>query len=104
LYAQLNWNSPTLQVHVVRVLFMVPVYAADAFGTLVVCSREQGCDDRGAEGEDGSANTLVVVLEVIREFYEAYTIFSFFRLLQEALRKEADTRHAGHGSEAYLLR
>ena len=80
----LNWNSPTLQVHVVRVLFMVPVYAADAFGTLIVCSREEGCDDK-----DGGANTLVILLEVIREFYEAYTIFSFFRLLQEALRKEA---------------
>ena len=43
----------------------------------------------------------MILLEVIREFYEAYTIFSFFRLLQEALRKEADTRHSGRGSEAY---
>jgi hypothetical protein len=86
----LNWNSPTLQVHVVRVLFMVPVYAADAFGTLVVCSRTGGC-----ENEDGSYNMLVLLLEVVREFYEAFTIFSFFRLLQEALRREADLRHSG---------
>lgn len=92
----LNWNCPTLQVHVVRVLFMVPVYAADAFGTLFVCSRKGGC-----ENENGSFSELVLFLEVFREFYEAFTIYSFFRLLQEALRLEATLRRSGHGSTPY---
>ena len=85
----INWNCPTLQVHVVRVLFMVPVYASDAFGTLFVCSREGGCED----------SELALLLEVFREFYEAFTIYSFFRLLQEALRREAELRYSGRDIE-----
>lgn len=85
----LNWNCPTLQVHVVRVLFMVPVYAADAFATLFVCSRKGGCED----------SELALLLEVFREFYEAFTIYSFFRLLQEALRREAELRYSGRDVE-----
>ena len=93
----LNWSRPTLQVHVIWVLLMVVVYAVDSLTTLLICSRSKGCEDPGK-----GTNVWVIVLELLREWYEAFTIYSFFKLLQEALRLEADLWHDRRGSESAL--
>jgi hypothetical protein len=81
----LNYFKPPMQRHVVRVLWMVPIYALDAMFTLYLCF---GMSENGTrEGCQSSAGRLVA--ETLREFYEAYTIYAFFCYLVECLHQEA---------------
>lgn len=57
-----HWYQPDLQKFVVRILWMAPIYSTDSLLTLFV--------------PKGSP-----VLSTIRELYESFTIYSFFRLL-----------------------
>lgn len=81
----LNYFKPQMQCHVVRVLWMVPIYALDAMYTLYLCfvrmenDHKTGCENSSAR----------LVAETIREFYEAYTIYAFFCYLVECLHQEA---------------
>ena len=81
----LNYFKPPMQRHVVRVLWMVPIYALDAMFTLYLCFRTD--ENGGREGCESSGWRLVA--ETLREFYEAYTIYAFFCYLVECLHQEA---------------
>eukprot|EP01103_Thecamoeba_quadrilineata_P007900 TRINITY_DN17722_c0_g1_i1.p1 TRINITY_DN17722_c0_g1~~TRINITY_DN17722_c0_g1_i1.p1 ORF type:complete len:482 (-),score=69.00 TRINITY_DN17722_c0_g1_i1:153-1427(-) len=59
-----NFTNPTIQRHIVRIIFMIPIYAVASF--LALLFRE-------------SAFYWVVA----RDCYEAYVLYSFFRLLIE---------------------
>lgn len=62
-----NYSVPEIQLHMVRVLFMVPVYATDSWLALVLgvfCHPEKS-----------------LYVDTLREWYEAYTIYSFYRCL-----------------------
>jgi hypothetical protein len=82
----LNYFKPHMQRHVVRVLWMVPIYALDAMYTLYLCFGRLD-EDGNREGCDHSWARLVG--ETLREFYEAYTIYAFFCYLVECLHQEA---------------
>ena len=81
----LNYFKPPMQRHVVRVLWMVPIYALDAMFTLYLCFGTSA--DGHREGCESSGWRLVA--ETLREFYEAYTIYAFFCYLVECLHQEA---------------
>ncbi len=81
----LNYFKPPMQRHVVRVLWMVPIYALDAMFTLYLCFGK--AEDGTREGCESSGWRLVA--ETLREFYEAYTIYAFFCYLVECLHQEA---------------
>ena len=53
-----NYSSPRLQKHIVRILWMPPVYAIDCFVAM-------------------RFNSYGVYLTIMREFYEAYCVHSF---------------------------
>eukprot|EP01048_Picozoa_sp_COSAG05_P023523 COSAG05_NODE_5132_length_1256_cov_1.726016_1_plen_354_part_10 len=124
----LNYHSPRLQKHVVRILFMVPLYALDSFAILVSCAKqldttqfssrcdtvpgsgstatgflggdypgmqnhpvadESQCFDRNNrtkplvcnrcdENNSCYEEEAVLVLTIVRDLYEAYTLYSFF--------------------------
>ena len=80
-----NFVSP-LQRHYIRVIAMVPIYAVESWLALVF--REQR-----------------IYLEVAREAYEAYVVYSLFRLLLEALgdRETAVKLLAAKGGAAHFL-
>ena len=54
-----NYRAPRLQRHVIRILFMVPIYAVNAWLALRFRS-----------------NTII--FDTVREFYEAYVIYNFY--------------------------
>eukprot|EP00051_Salpingoeca_urceolata_P013333 m.167184 g.167184 ORF g.167184 m.167184 type:complete len:413 (+) comp17765_c0_seq4:315-1553(+) len=63
-----HWNRPRLQRHVVRILWMVPIYAINSWLALRF---------------DGAA----IYLDTVRECYEAYVIYNFFAFLMEFLHQ-----------------
>ena len=83
----LNYFKPQMQRHVVRVLWMVPIYAIDAIVTLHLCFGRTNKDGSrmGCDGDDGIYR---LGLETLREFYEAYTIYAFFCYMVECLHEE----------------
>ena len=85
----LNYFAPERQRHAVRVLLMVPLYALDAYFTLWLCFGRKG-DDGKPQGCEES--WLKLFAETLREFYEAYTIYSFLTYLIECLHYEAVER------------
>lgn len=58
----LNYNVPELQKHIIRILWMVPVYSTSSWLSL--------------QYKDQS-----VYIDAIRDFYESYVIYCFFSLL-----------------------
>jgi hypothetical protein len=68
-----NYNEPNLQKHIVRIIFIVPVYAIDSWLTLVF-------------------ESWALWVDLIRDCYEAYVIYLFFRLLVEFLFGEDNLR------------
>ena len=61
-------SKPHIQRHVIRVLWMVPIYALNAWVALVMslfCADER----------------LMCVPDAFRQCYEAYTIYSFYRFI-----------------------
>jgi hypothetical protein len=56
------WHNPTLQRYIVRILWMVPIYAVDSF----IALRYPG---------------VGLYFRVVRECYEAYVIYNFFMYL-----------------------
>ncbi|KAK9841769.1 hypothetical protein WJX81_001783 [Elliptochloris bilobata] len=63
------FSRPTLQIRVIRILWMVPIYALDSWFAL----RFKG---------------TALYLDVIRECYEAYVIYNFFMYLVAYLEDE----------------
>lgn len=57
-----NYFKPNLQLHCIRILFMVPVYSLNSWLSLVL-------------------NDKKVYFETLRESYEAYVIYSYFHLM-----------------------
>lgn len=64
-----NWVSP-LQRHYIRIMGMVPIYAIESWLALTFRSQR-------------------IYLEVAREAYEAFVVYSFFRLMMESLGDRA---------------
>ena len=81
-----NYSSPPLQKHIVRILWMPPVYAVNCFISMRF-------DSAG------------VYLTVLRELYEAFCVWSFMALMIEflhnvaKLRRTAATRESLHTEE-----
>eukprot|EP00056_Hartaetosiga_gracilis_P007562 m.109820 g.109820 ORF g.109820 m.109820 type:complete len:604 (+) comp12740_c0_seq2:13-1824(+) len=66
-----NWHNPRLQRHIIRILFMVPIYAIDSWFAL-----------RFPE--------VNIYFDVARETYEAYVIYNFYVYLLQFLRQRQD--------------
>ncbi|OQV15313.1 Transmembrane protein 184C [Hypsibius exemplaris] len=67
----LNYTKPRLQLHIIRILWMPPIYAMDAWLSL-----------RFPEG--------AIYCDTLRELYEAYTIYNFMQYLMNYLQGEFD--------------
>jgi hypothetical protein len=81
----LNYHKPHLQIHIIRVLWMVPIYAIDACLSLTLPASKEAYP------------------QAVRELYEAYTIWSFMKFLtlyleESALEKEKE----GHNLEVVV--
>lgn len=63
-----NYFKPKLQLHCIRILFMVPVYSLNSWLALYFSEQK-------------------VYFETLRESYEAYVIYSFFHLLLNYLNE-----------------
>lgn len=70
-----NYSSPRVQKHIVRILWMPPIYALDCFIAIRF-------DSAGA------------YLTVVREMYEAYCVWSFMSLMMEFLHNVATLRRS----------
>ena len=68
-----NYSIPRLQKHIVRILFMPPIYAIDCFIAM-------------------RFNSLGHYLTILREFYEAYCVWSFMALMMDFLGTRRCTR------------
>lgn len=66
-----NWYNPLLQRYIVRILWMVPIYAINSWFSLRFIQAS-------------------VYLDTLRECYEAYVIFNFFQYLLHFLRQRPD--------------
>lgn len=64
-----HWNSPNIQKYVVRIIWMVPIYAIESWLAL-------------------RFKSLSLYIETLRECYEAYAIFSFLYFLIALLGDE----------------
>lgn len=63
-----NYFKPELQLHCIRILFMVPVYSLNSWFALYFSEQK-------------------VYFETLRESYEAYVIYSFFHLMVNYLKQ-----------------
>ncbi|KAJ5679208.1 hypothetical protein N7462_007452 [Penicillium macrosclerotiorum] len=73
-----NYRKPLLQRYVVRILLMVPIYAASSWTSIVSLRAAQ-------------------FLDPIRDIYEAFTIYTFFQLLINFLGGERALIIMAHG-------
>ncbi|KAJ5125608.1 hypothetical protein N7448_004927 [Penicillium atrosanguineum] len=73
-----NYRKPLLQRYVVRILLMVPIYAASSWTSIVSLKAAQ-------------------FLDPIRDIYEAFTIYTFFQLLINFLGGERAVIIMAHG-------
>ncbi|KAJ5089709.1 hypothetical protein N7532_008393 [Penicillium argentinense] len=73
-----NYRKPLLQRYVVRILLMVPIYAASSWTSIVSLKAAQ-------------------FLDPIRDIYEAFTIYTFFQLLINFLGGERSVIIMAHG-------
>ena len=60
------YNEPNLQKHIIRILFMIPVYAVSTMASITYPEH-------------------MLVFAAIRDFYEAYVLYTFVQLLVEYL-------------------
>ena len=56
------YTKPTLQKHIIRILFMIPVYALTSYISISNPDHELYCSS-------------------LRDFYEAYVLYTFIQLL-----------------------
>lgn len=73
-----NYRKPLLQRYVVRILLMVPIYAASSWTSIISLRAAQ-------------------FLDPIRDIYEAFTIYTFFQLLINFLGGERSVIIMAHG-------
>ncbi|KAJ5460401.1 Transmembrane protein, partial [Penicillium daleae] len=73
-----NYRKPLLQRYVVRILLMVPIYAASSWTSIVSLKAAQ-------------------FLDPVRDIYEAFTIYTFFQLLINFLGGERALIIMAHG-------
>eukprot|EP01104_Vermistella_antarctica_P015640 TRINITY_DN5183_c0_g1_i3.p1 TRINITY_DN5183_c0_g1~~TRINITY_DN5183_c0_g1_i3.p1 ORF type:complete len:710 (-),score=206.41 TRINITY_DN5183_c0_g1_i3:11-2140(-) len=71
----LEFNEPLLQKYIVRILFMVPIYALGSFMSLIL------------EPE------MAIYIDLFRDCYEAFVLYAFFQLLIAYLGGENALRH-----------
>ena len=57
-----SYTDPTLQKYIIRILFMIPVYALSSYISITNPEKELYC-------------------AAIRDFYEAYVLYTFVQLL-----------------------
>ncbi|ELU16171.1 hypothetical protein CAPTEDRAFT_150459 [Capitella teleta] len=65
----IHYTQPDLQRHIIRILWMVPIYGINAWFAL-------------------RFKSLALYLDTAREFYEAYVIYNFMQFLLNFLNKE----------------
>ncbi|KAH8871376.1 Transmembrane protein 184C [Schistosoma japonicum] len=65
----INYTNPLLQRHIIRILWMVPIYAFDAWMALIFPS-------------------FAIYFDTLRECYEAYVIYNFLAFLLNYLTSE----------------
>ena len=68
-----NYSSSRMQKHIIRILFMPPIYAIDCFASI-------------------RFNSLGIYLSVFREIYEALCLWSFMSLMMNFLHNVAEVR------------
>lgn len=75
LYSVLNhfshFHKPYLQKYIIRIIWMVPIYAINSWLSLKI-------------------NPLIIYLDTLRECYEAFVIYSFLKYLTNYLYRELD--------------
>lgn len=71
LFILIDYTKPYLQKHVIRILWMVPIYAGDAWIGLLAPEYSIYCNS-------------------MRECYEAYVIYNFMKFLLNYLNAEMD--------------
>ena len=64
-----NYNQPHVQVYVVRILFMVPVYSIESWLAM-------------------RFHNKAIYIETLRDFYESYVLYSFLQFLIQVLGGE----------------
>jgi len=80
IYQHLNhFTRPDLQIHIVRILGMVPIYSVTSFLALVVKSEQKA-----------------LMLDVLRDCYEGFVIYNFLVLL---INYAGGDRHLNHSLE-----
>ena len=77
-----NYSSPRVQKHIIRILWMPPVYAVDCFMAM-------------------RFDSIGVYLTVLREMYEAYCVWSFMALMIEFLHNVATLRRGAASKELH---
>ncbi len=60
------YNEPNLQKHIIRILFMIPVYSVSSMASIMYPEH-------------------ILVFAAVRDFYEAYVLYTFIQLLIEYL-------------------
>lgn len=73
-----NYSSPRVQKHIVRILWMPPIYAFNCFMAM-------------------RFDSIAVYLTVVRELYEAYCVWSFMALMIEFLHNVATYKNNAAG-------
>ncbi|KAG6991381.1 hypothetical protein G7Y79_00052g087210 [Physcia stellaris] len=73
-----NYRKPLLQRYVIRILFMVPIYSASSYASLM-------------------SQTAAFYIDPLRDIYEAFTIYTFFQLLINFLGGERSLIVMMHG-------
>ncbi|XP_067311207.1 transmembrane protein 184B-like isoform X2 [Pseudorasbora parva] len=68
-----NYNTPNEQRHIVRILFIVPIYAFDSWLSLLFFTNEE----------------YYVYFDTVRDCYEAFVIYNFLSLCYEYLGGES---------------
>jgi hypothetical protein len=70
----INFNEPVLQRNMIRIMAIVPIYAIDSWLTLILNEH------------------WALIVDLVRDAYEAYVIYCFFKLLVDFLSGETHLR------------
>ena len=79
-----NYDRPLIQRYVVRILWMVPIYAVESWLSLVCSSSALFAHD------PASQRALTLCIQSARELYEAFVIYSFFHFIMACLGTDAE--------------
>eukprot|EP00546_Thalassionema_frauenfeldii_P009637 CAMPEP_0178910656 /NCGR_PEP_ID=MMETSP0786-20121207/9218_1 /TAXON_ID=186022 /ORGANISM="Thalassionema frauenfeldii, Strain CCMP 1798" /LENGTH=664 /DNA_ID=CAMNT_0020582931 /DNA_START=125 /DNA_END=2115 /DNA_ORIENTATION=+ len=66
-----NYNQPNIQVYIIRILWMVPIYSMESW----LCLRY---------------HEYAIYIETLRDFYESYVLYSFLQFLIQVLGGEEE--------------